>query len=401
MLSLWKKSFSLILLSVVFSVSVAQSDRITLTVTVPDWMASGMTDAVFQPFEEEHPGVEVIYVPLGEIQLIASPSFSDLETHLQDVEEYAVKADVLYVYNINHLSIESTRAGYWLDLEPLLSSDPNFDGSAYYPSLLKSFQWEGGAWALPAKTNVQLLYYDRDAFDRRGVSYPHNNWTLEDFAAAVRALAEENPDGGVKPAFASWDDTLFIRSLMRESLYEEDGLEHLPNFTSPELQTVLQTWGELYQEGVVSSFSSNLSSKDVPMFVERSSLLYNHQERNLEAVLLPNNTALLEVTGFAVSGGTQHPDLAYALAAYLTQTPEVTAYISGDVAAYRTSNDVQVEGVWSWERSLEQQALIDEALANGIPAGELAYRDYLTRIVGQVTRGQSDDLNPQLEAAAA
>jgi ABC-type glycerol-3-phosphate transport system substrate-binding protein len=381
----------------------AQSDSITLTVSVPDWMMGGMTDGVFEPFEEAHPGVDVIYVPIGEFEYISSPAFSGLDEHLQAVKDYAAKADVMYVQQLHEVRVESTRAGYWLDLQPLITTDPNFDANDFYPATLESYHWEGGTWALPAKTLPYLLYYDRDAFDAAGVDYPKNDWTLEDFAAAARALAQTNVDGSVQPAFASWDDLLFIRSLMGASLYEPGAIEYLPNFASPELEYVLQTWAELYDEGVVSSFSSMLSPQDVPMFVDRVWTLYNTQERNLGAVLMPNTTALMDISAFAVSGGTQHPELAYALAEYLTRTPEVISYILGDMPARLSVVGVEVEGgIVGLTGSPEQQALVEEAVVNGIPAGELNYRDYLSPVIGQIIRGEFEgDLTPQLEAAAA
>src|SRR5258708_29862746 len=92
---------------------------ITLTVAVPTFQADTLTEKLLGEFESAHPGVKVQVV--AQDTNIPDPALS-LDTHFDELGKYAASADVLYV-NANNLSVEGTRAGYFLDLAPLVNED--------------------------------------------------------------------------------------------------------------------------------------------------------------------------------------------------------------------------------------------------------------------------------------
>ena len=85
----------------------------------------------FAEFEAQNPGVNVVFVLSGDSMYYGSAAFSPDE-HLDSVEEYVNKADVLYSDSWN-MSVDATRAGYFLDLSPLVSSDSSFDTADFFP----------------------------------------------------------------------------------------------------------------------------------------------------------------------------------------------------------------------------------------------------------------------------
>ena len=85
----------------------------------------------FSEFEAAHPGVKVVLAPSSDNTFFTSPGFN-IEDHLDGAAEYAASADVLYV-NENNLSVEATRAGYFLDLAPLTAGDPTFSPEDFFP----------------------------------------------------------------------------------------------------------------------------------------------------------------------------------------------------------------------------------------------------------------------------
>jgi ABC-type glycerol-3-phosphate transport system substrate-binding protein len=84
-----------------------------------------------------------------------------------------------------------------LDLRPFVErGDPygvkdaafKFDREDFSPGMLGLFEDDAGIWAVPYAIYVQVMYYNRDLFDRYGVAYPQIGWTWDDFVRAGQAL---------------------------------------------------------------------------------------------------------------------------------------------------------------------------------------------------------------------
>ena len=125
-----------------------RSEEAILTIAVPDWMNNTIfTPDVFDNFETAHPGVKVVIVGSGEAAYVPPAEFAR-ERHLDMTEAYVNTADVLCVEDYN-LSVEATRAGYYLDLAPLVAADATLDEADFSQAVWKSWQWDGGfrVWA--------------------------------------------------------------------------------------------------------------------------------------------------------------------------------------------------------------------------------------------------------------
>lgn len=130
----------------------SQPPTITLTIAIPDHAISA---EVLASFKQQYPDVQVIPVPLN---LPPLPS---------DFIDYPQSADILYVDDYL-LSPEVTRAGYLLNLEPLIISDALSVTDDFFPPALSAYQWDGGTWGIPSA----LSCYDRDAFEQLGLNHP-------------------------------------------------------------------------------------------------------------------------------------------------------------------------------------------------------------------------------------
>jgi ABC-type glycerol-3-phosphate transport system substrate-binding protein len=117
-------------------------------------------------------------------------------------------------------------------------------------------------------------------------------------------------------------------------------------------------------------------------------------------IMLPGGKAGLSVQGFAVSSGTQYPEQAYKLAAFLTTRGEL-ANRSAISPARKSLVGKQAAGGQGGgpgggpggpRRNItpEQQALIDQALANGIPYAEMRYMDYLQAALNKMKTDKLD-----------
>lgn len=369
----------------------AQEQPVTLTLLVPAWMQDTVTPAFLEPFEAAHPGVQV--------ELARDPGVpgflygaDGVEQYLDSVRQYASAADVIFTTGDQfNITPEATQAGLILDLNPLASIDPDLDTGDFYAPVWQSCQWDQGLWMLPFAAGINVLVYDIAAFDRAGLAYPNETWTMADFETAARALYQQS--GGTLPGFVTPDRlSSLLYSLTGEPFYAPDDPALTPRFTTPALQELVQTWATLEREGVAVRYGG-ADFNDIPLKIESPFRLLNSATAQQYGVSpLPGGRAGLTIRGFAVSAGTQQPELAYELAKFLSASPELANLLLMDTPARLSlSNNFAVF-------SPDVQAVLQQALTNAIPTPELRYGAYLTNALFPIIEGQVDVLTALQEA---
>src|SRR5262249_50323249 len=168
---------------------------------------------------------------------------------------------------------------------------------------------------------VGVLTYDPEAFDKAGIAYPSEKWSLADFVSVVNKLSLKDSNGKVTvPAFAQGNGPVtqaMLRSLVGENLFDPDGTAAIPQIDKPSAESLLDAWSKLDQQGMLSGAPAT-----APMSIAPVALLSILQPKR-GGVLLPGGKAALLVNAFAVSAGTQYPEQAYALAKFLTTRGEL------------------------------------------------------------------------------
>jgi ABC-type glycerol-3-phosphate transport system substrate-binding protein len=391
----------------------------TLVLSVPSMWENTVTDDLLADFESQY-GVDVA-LTYNETSFFGfGPGGSDttaVADRLDDTSDFVSTADVLYV-DTSSLTAEDTQAGYFLDLMPLVQSDPDLDTSDFIPAVWNSYQWDNGLWAMPISTDVILLTYDQTLFDNAGIAYPNERWTIDDFANAARALATYNADGTVDtPGFTvvsgGNNQSVFLRAVAGVSLYDSATMPNTPKLDDAALEYTLQVWYELVQEGVVGA-SGGGRDNNVPLRVEGingygergfSPNNDDQEETGRYASLLPGGIAGLSVQGFAVSAGTQYPEIAYALTKYLTSRSELASnqfsasparYSLATSAEQTTQSDQQggpgQPGGFMMANNIPDtiQPTFDQGLTVGLPVSELRYASYLSTAVNEMNNNGGD-----------
>jgi len=82
------------------------------------------------------------------------------------------------------------------DLTPYIEKT-KFDLKDYWPGALESTSWDGKVYGLPRDSAVEVLYYNKDDFDKAGLKYPTDDWTWDDLAKAAEALTVKDASGRV------------------------------------------------------------------------------------------------------------------------------------------------------------------------------------------------------------
>lgn len=378
----------------VMSPLLAQEGEIILTVLTPEWMGDVFTDEFFDAFEAQHPGVKVV-LAVPRVESFDNQAAYKLDEYLNTAAQYAAQADVLHISPWS-LGVEATRAGYFLDLRPLVDGDPTFMPEDFMPGALDIFRWDNGLWAIPVSLSAQLVIYDAAAFDAAGLAYPDAGWTLSDFAAASRALTQYDDDGNITlPGFHAWNAALLYRALTGQTLYDEASIPQNPQFATPEVEAFLAEWIALEEEGLLNYSEGDFDYNALPLSIEQTWRLNSmaipfaqgENEQRLQAAPLPGGGAGLMAEAFAISAGTLHPELSFALLKFMTSSPTVVQRFFGDSPARRSLIGVEPEETeggmtfFTPELPEEIRATIDSALENPIPNAELRFWDYVSQAV--------------------
>lgn len=67
--------------------------------------------------------------------------------------------------------------------------------SEYYPQALEALSYNGKLYAIPRDVSNLVIFYNKDLFDKKGVSYPNSNWTFDDFLKTAQKLTDSNVFG--------------------------------------------------------------------------------------------------------------------------------------------------------------------------------------------------------------
>lgn len=151
----------------------AATETITLTMAgFPAFQSAYETLA--QQFHEGNPTINIQYVALDE------------QAHSLSLPEQAALADVVVLNG--RPSVEA--ASFFLDLTPLAADERAIAGD-FWPGLLQACQAGGVQIGLPLSASVDLIFYDKRAFDAAGLPYPQPGWDWLTFRQAAQSLTNQ------------------------------------------------------------------------------------------------------------------------------------------------------------------------------------------------------------------
>ncbi len=100
--------------------------------------------------------------------------------------------DVMFVTPVQKYAA----SGNLVNLDPLIKA-AGLDLSDYWPGAIDSMSWNGSVYGLPRDSGVEVLYYDKDDFDKAGLDYPTDKWTWADLKNAAEKLTVKDASGRV------------------------------------------------------------------------------------------------------------------------------------------------------------------------------------------------------------
>lgn len=79
-------------------------------------------------------------------------------------------------------------AGAVLDLTALAATDPTFAPEEFYRQMWQGAQWRDRLWFVPQAGEMQVIFYDRHAYEAAGLAEPSLRWTWAEMEADLQAL---------------------------------------------------------------------------------------------------------------------------------------------------------------------------------------------------------------------
>lgn len=383
----------LFLMIMMLSFTVHGQDTINLSIAIPSFHQNFYEEAI-QEFEAQHPGVRV------QIEGIDGGTpffyFEDTAAYLDDVATYAEMADVLLVDA--ELTPEATRAGYFLDLAPLIMTDPSLNIPDFYPALWDAFHWDNSMWAIPIAGEVIGLFYNPQLFDEAGLAYPNENWSVADFAFTIQTLAQFNTDDeivipGLLNAGNLSNFGMLLVSMLGDDLVDDSISPSPPDFSHPDLESLMLAWGEIRNSGAMDYPPSGYNSNDIPFAIGPAFLGIGLNEATVKLPApFPNGQIGIAPQGLALSAGTQYPELAYELIKFLTHSPELVGSFFSEIPARRSVNELGFSEGFDFanQMSPELATFVVRGLEEGISLNDARFSRYLIEILFNPRGGAGD-----------
>ena len=151
-------------------------ESVTLSMAVWDLSTTPYWQAVVDAYEAQNPNVTV------ELLDISSAEYTDkVNIMLSGGDE----TDIITVKDIPSYSAMLTRnqiipLGDYIELDGL--------DLGVYSGAAEELTYEGKLYALPFRSDIWILYYNKDLFDQAGVAYPTNDMTWGEYDETARAM---------------------------------------------------------------------------------------------------------------------------------------------------------------------------------------------------------------------
>lgn len=156
------------------------TDSVTITFALPRSDIKRY-EPLAASFHEQYPSIVVQFVNTDDL---GRGSANSEQSYLDSL---ASSADTSLIAG----PFSGETGAYFRDLQALLDADPNFTQEDFFPGVLETCQDpDGNNYGIPFHINVDVVFFDKQAFDEAGLPYPQPGWTYGDFREYVTILAQ-------------------------------------------------------------------------------------------------------------------------------------------------------------------------------------------------------------------
>lgn len=307
-----------------------EPDRAHVQLVYQDWRSDwfpSMAQEMLEKFHAEHPLIRVFYTP--------DPLNMEVDT-LADLQA-GTAADVFQ--GCCTFFPTWAQLGLTLDLQPFVDRDldqatiDDWDQAQYEALALR----DGPRFGLPKYRGALALYYNKDLFDKYQVAYPTDQWTYDDYLAAMQKLTHDQDSDGATDLWGSMTDIAWERLQLHVNNWgghlvaPENPARCLMG--APEAMAAFE-WlrARMWDDGVMASFLNvqNMSTRSA--FINQRVAMVEDGSWALKDILVGSNfrigvaplprgpvrrTTLATTDGFGIYVGTTHSEEAWTLMKFL------------------------------------------------------------------------------------
>jgi ABC-type glycerol-3-phosphate transport system substrate-binding protein len=216
-----------------------------------------------QQFQEQYANIEIQYVSLDE-------RFAHLTAR-----EMAALADVLILDG----QPPTNAATAFLNLDPLMTADPTFDATDFWPGIMDACQAAGVQVGLPFRANASLLFFDKAAFNAVGLPYPEPGWSWESFQQVAQALTRREGEQITRYGFLDGGRPLLLLAPLVDNLITQSG------YQPDRLVTELDWYVTLANQEVIPAYTddaiANIRNRDT-LISSRQAAMWIGSQNNLD-----------------------------------------------------------------------------------------------------------------------
>lgn len=184
---------------------------------------------ILESFHKKYPDIKV-KIQYGDFQKL----------HIQMAGDTA--PDVFYY--LGAILPPIAKSGQVLCVESLFSEEERKDLEDFFPSSLDSCRYKGELYAMPIQVSIGTLFYNKDIFDKEGISYPDENWTWDEFLEAASKLTKDfDGDGRIDQYGTTRPNWGVLMQSYGVKFFNYDVTEIL--FNTPEFRDCLQYLADL------------------------------------------------------------------------------------------------------------------------------------------------------------
>jgi len=292
---------------------------VSLRILVPGGSIRVAVNAALEELSREHPELQV--------EVITAPGKDYYVKGLAMITS-GTQLDLLWVGQ--GFGLFSHRGALY-DLSELVAGDPDFDLSAYDPTVVDWYRYEERLYGIPYGVDVQAIIYNRDAFELAGLPVPDDGWTFEDYLQTARRLSQLARENRELPPYGAGVDLLRPFYFDLQLVGGDDGrfgmngpagrewlalnyevLEEERSFLRVGAQGTLDRLGEFVQQRVVMA---EVFSWDLPELKRRAPFRW-------DIVANPRTRAGRRVawgssSGFSMVAASRHPREAWLILKHL------------------------------------------------------------------------------------
>lgn len=127
----------------------------------------------------------------------------------------------------------------------------------YYDGPKSSIEYDGKYYGVPYYSNCLAIMYNKDIFDKMGISYPTNDWTWDDFKKDVAATSNSDHYGLTMSMIKSEEGTFNLIPFIWQAGADYDSLD---SAGAKEAMTMIN---DFYQNGYMSKELISMTQADM------------------------------------------------------------------------------------------------------------------------------------------